>query len=199
VGEAGDDGGGTSAAISIRPALESDRTRLEQLIVASARALSRGYYTDAETEAAITHVFGVDTDLVTDGSYMVVLDGAAIVGCGGWSRRKTLFGGDRYAARTPGWLDPAIDAARIRAFFIAPSHARRGVGALLLAACETAAAAAGFGRTALMSTLPGVPFYARHGYVAATATDLDLGGIAVKFVPMTKELLPKRYRTLAFV
>lgn len=175
-------------ALAIRAAARADIPLLERLITASARALSRRFYAERETEAAIAHVFGVDSELVADSTYLVAERGGRIVGCGGWSRRRTLFGGDRYAARASGLLDPAEEAARIRAFFVDPLCARGGVGTRLLAACETAAGMAGFGRTALMATLPGVPFYARHGYVAVIPVALDLGGVPVRFVPMSKVL-----------
>ena len=174
---------------ALRLAQPADVPALEALIAASARALGRGYYTDAETEAAITHVFGVDSALVADGSYLVAeLDGA-LAGCGGWSARRTLFGGDRFAAREDAPLDPTVDAARIRAFFVAPAFARRGVGATILRGCETAARRAGFTRAALMATLPGVPFYAAHGYAAGAETIHDCGGVAVRFVAMDRMLV----------
>lgn len=175
--------------VSIRPALAAEIPALEALITASARILSQGYYTAAETEAAITHVFGVDSELVADGTYLVARgEDGAILGCGGWSRRATLFGGDRFAGRASGLLDPARDAAKIRAFFVAPEAARRGVGAALLKACENAAATAGFSRTELMATLPGEPFYRAHGYAGHAPIDLDCGGVLVRFVPMIKQL-----------
>lgn len=174
--------------VSIRPALAAEIPTLEALIIASARSLSQGYYTQDETEAAIAHVFGVDSELVADGTYLVAEAADGILGCGGWSRRATLFGGDRFAGREPGLLDPARDAAKIRAFFVAPHAARRGVGAALLQACESAAAAAGFTRTELMATLPGEPFYASHGYQPQPGVSLDCGGVEVRFVPMMKTL-----------
>lgn len=177
------------AELRIRPALPAEIPALEAIITASARVLSQGYYTAAETEAAITHVFGVDSELVADGTYLVVTDERCdILGCGGWSRRATLFGGDRFAGRASGLLDPGRDAAKIRAFFVAPQAARRGVGAALLKACEDAAAAAGFTRTELMATLPGVPFYAVHGYAGGEPISVDCGGVPVGFVPMAKSL-----------
>jgi GNAT superfamily N-acetyltransferase len=179
-----------TAQILIRPALPAEIPALEQLIAASARDLSQGFYTPAQIEAAITHVFGVDSELVADGSYLVASDGDAVLGCGGWSRRSTLFGSDRFAGRMSGLLDPARDAAKIRAFFVAPQAARRGVGAALLAACETAAAAAGFTRTELMATMPGVPFYTVRGYLAGAAITVDCGGVPVPFLAMHKQLSP---------
>ena len=173
----------------VRAAVAADIPVLDRLIARSARLLGRGFYTDEETEAAIEHVFGVDSELIADGSYFAVeLDGV-IAGCGGWSRRPTLFGGDRYAARRAGLLDPMRDAARIRAFFVSPDHARRGVGTTLLTACEDAARAHGFTTAALMATLPGVPFYLAHGYTPDAPIALDLDGTAVRFVPMHKAIV----------
>lgn len=172
----------------IRPATIDEVGALETLIAASARGLGDGFYEVRQTEAAIAHVFGVDSELIADRSYLVACEGRTIVGCGGWSRRRTLFGGDRFAARERGLLAPGREAARIRAFFVDPAHARRGIGAALLLACEQGAAAAGFRATALMATLPGVPFYRAQGYVAQGRETLDLDGIAIDFVPMTKAL-----------
>ena len=177
----------------LRSATPADVAALDALIAASARVLGRGFYTEAETEAAITHVFGVDSALVADGSYLVAgFDDApdgAFAGCGGWSARRTLFGGDNFAARADDALDPATDAARIRAFFVAAATARRGVATALLTACEAAARAAGFTATTLMATLPGVPFYTAHGYRPVADTVHDCGGIAVRFVAMDKRLI----------
>lgn len=178
-------------AATIRPARFTEVPALEQLVVASARALGVGFYTEAETEAAIAHVFGVDSELVADGSYLVAEIDDAVAGCGGWSRRRTLFGGDRYAAREEGLLDPAREAARIRAFFVDPAFARRGVGSAILTACEAAAREAGFRATSLMATRPGVPFYAAHGYRASAPVTLDLGGTPVEFVPMDKSIISR--------
>lgn len=182
-------------AIALRAATPDDVPALETLIARSARRLGEGYYSPQETEAAIAHVFGVDSELVEDGTYFVAeLDGR-LAGCGGWSRRRTLFGGDRFGGRASGTLDPAVDAAKIRAFFVAPEAARRGVGGAILKAGEDAAAAAGFTRIELMATLPGVPFYTAGGYVAGTPIALDLGGTTVGFVPMHKQLGPSAVTT----
>ncbi|WP_052129558.1 GNAT family N-acetyltransferase [Sphingomonas sp. 35-24ZXX] len=170
----------------IRAATPADIPVLEQLIAASARQLSIGHYGEAETEAAIAHVFGVDSELVEDGTYLIVESDGRLAGCGGWSRRATLFGSDRFAARASGYVDPAVAPAKIRAFFVAPEFARRGVGTVLLQACEDAAVAAGFTSAELMATLPGVPFYEARGYVAGSAITQIYDGVGVRFVPMHK-------------
>jgi GNAT superfamily N-acetyltransferase len=174
--------------VRIRPALAGEVPMLEALIARSARGLSRSDYGEAEIEALIAHIFGVDSEVVADGTYFVAEVDGRIAGCGGWSRRRTLFGGDRFAARESGLLDPADDAARIRAFFVDPAFARRGVGAAILAACETAAIGAGFRELALMATLPGVPFYEAAGFVGTTDTMVPAGAFQVRFRPMTKRV-----------
>jgi GNAT superfamily N-acetyltransferase len=171
----------------IRPATLSDKPVLEALIARSARELSKGDYTPEQVEGALRGAFGVDTQLIQDGTYFAVeLDGR-IVGCGGWSRRRTLFGGDARAGRDAGALDPRTDAAKIRAFFIDPDHARRGIGRAILEHCEAQAALHGFTRFELMATLPGVRLYERCGYVGTTRISYPLGpDLAIEFLPMTK-------------
>jgi GNAT superfamily N-acetyltransferase len=174
---------------SIRKASLADREQLQRLIAASARGLSRDYYNDAEIEAAIATVFGVDTTLIEDGTYFVVENAEGFIGCGGWSRRRTLFGGDQYIARDTSYLDPASEPAKIRAFFIHPDHARKGVGRALLDRCESEAAAHGFRVLELMSTLPGIRFYQSCGYVEVGNFHLDLSeGVKLELVPMRKEI-----------
>jgi len=156
--------------VAIRSAVPADVPTLEELIQRSVRGLSEGYYTPRQIESALRHVFGVDTRLIADGTYLVATLGAAggrIVGCGGWSKRRTLFGGDQMKSGHDELLDPATDAARIRAFFVEPSLTRRGIGRSILAACEAAARAAGFTWFELGATLPGEPMYAALGYAAA--------------------------------
>jgi len=177
-----------SSGYRVRPARSDEVPALQALIARSAAALSVGYYTAEQSAAAIAYVFGVDTDLVADGSYFVAECDGQPVGCGGWSRRRTLFGGDHAAGRDSSLLDPAHDAAKIRAFFVDPDHARRGIAGALLRASEAAAAAAGFTRIELMATLPGVPFYRAAGFVAQSPIDYRAGDILVPFVPMTKAL-----------
>src|ERR1041384_2194439 len=173
----------------IRRATLEDRAALERLIAESARALSRGDYSDEQVEAALASVFGVDTDLIHDGTYYVAeVDGSA-VGCGGWSKRRTLFGGDRFAARDSGYLDPSQEPAKIRAFFVHPAWARRGVAGAILETCEREAGAEGFRALELMATLPGVPFYAARGYEGAERVSYENDeGVTIEFVPMKKAL-----------
>lgn len=176
-------------AFTLRNATLADRPELERLIADSARGLSREDYTHAQIEAALGTAFGVDSELIRDGTYFVAQAQAALVGCGGWSRRRTLFGGDRQAGRTSELLDPAHDAARIRAFFVRPDWARRGIGRALLARCEAEAVAEGFCAAELMATLPGRRLYEVLGYVGETRVEHILpGGIAIHFVPMRRQL-----------
>jgi GNAT superfamily N-acetyltransferase len=179
-------------AMTIRPATLADKPPMEALIAASVEELSREEYSPEQIAAALQTVFGVDTELINDGTYFAVEDGehaGIIVACGGWSKRKTLFGGDQFAARQSQMLDPATDAAKIRAFFVHPHYARRGIGSLLLEHCERAARQAGFTRLELMATLPGVKLYRTHGFIAGTEVLHDAGnGIVIPFVPMTKTL-----------
>ena len=178
------------SGVSIRVATLDDVPTLSRLITDSARALSRGFYSDAEAESAIRYVFGVDTALVNDQTYFVAhLDGK-LAGCGGWSRRNTLYGGDQRPVGTASFLDPATEPARIRAFFVAPSAARRGVGRALLEACTDAARRAGFRSLTLMATLPGVPFYSALGFQADEDVVDELpDGTMLKFVRMSKNIV----------
>ena len=174
--------------ISLRPARHQDIPALNGLITRSARALSVGYYTPAQAESAIRHVFGVDTALVDDGTYLVAEVDGALVGCGGWSSRRTLYGGDQRKVGESDRLDPATDAARIRAFFVAPEWARRGIGRRILDACAAAAHAAGFATLELMATLPGVPMYAACGFVEVEqVVDRLPDGTELPFVRMRRQ------------
>jgi len=214
-------------SICIRVATAEDLPVLRELIEASVRGLQAEDYTMAQREAALRAVFGVDSQLIADGTYLVAEDcgaadaaalglprtagcGAAdtvalglsgtqtlhpsgqalrdsgqagvsvlprIAGCGGWSKRKTLYGGDHWTQREDSLLDPEKDAAKIRAFFVHPAWARRGVGTLLLEACETAAREAGFRRYEMGATLTGAKLFGVKGYVAVKriAVPLDRG------------------------
>jgi GNAT superfamily N-acetyltransferase len=171
----------------LRSATLGDLSALETLIALSARTLGARDYSPAQIEGALRGAFGVDTQLIRDGTYFVVEHGGQLVGCGGWSRRRTLFGGDARPDRDAGELDPRQDAAKIRAFFVHPDFARRGIGAAILERCEHEAIAHGFARFELMATLPGIRLYAAQGYVAGEPTKWPLGpGLTIDFLPMTK-------------
>src|SRR5271154_5644425 len=184
-------------SIRIRVGTAEDVPVLRELIEASVRELQAEDYTVTQREAALRTVFGVDSQLIADGTYLVAEDcGAAdgtalglsgaqtgvfvlprIAGCGGWSKRKTLYGGDRWTQREDSLLDPEKDAAKIRAFFVHPAWARRGVGTLILEACETTAREAGFRRYEMGATLTGAKLFGAKGYVAVKriAVPLDCG------------------------
>jgi len=174
----------------IRKATMDERDALQQLIAESARELSREHYSDVQIEAAIATVFGVDTTLIEDGTYFVVESDGQLAGCGGWSKRKTLFGGDQFSSRDAGYLDPKTEPAKIRAFFIHPDHARKGIARAILSRCEDEARAQGFRALELMATLPGIEFYKSCGFVETGNFDLVLtDAINLELVPMRKELL----------
>jgi GNAT superfamily N-acetyltransferase len=175
--------------LHLRQATLSDLKSLEALIAASARTLGAGHYSTAQIEGALSGAFGVDTMLIRDGTYFVVTDAqGAIVACGGWSRRRTLFGSDARAERDESWLDPRTEAAKIRAFFVDPAYARQGLGRAILERSEAEAQRVGFTSLTLMATLSGVPFYERLGYVAGPGINYPLpGGLEIRFVPMSKQ------------
>ena len=159
----------------LRTAVESDVPALEILIPLSVHVLQAPYYSTAQRQAALGPVFGVDRQLIHDQTYFVVEDQQQIVACGGWSRRKSFFGGnDGQFADAP--LDPARDAARIRAFFVHPEWSRRGFGRRLLWACEEAIHTAGFRKIELVATLAGEPLYAAHAYAVVNRYEIRLSG-----------------------
>ena len=173
----------------LRNATAADTPALHELIARSARGLSGQDYRPQQIEGALQGAFGVDSQLLADETYFVVEDQGRIVACGGWSFRSTLFGGDARAGRDSSILDPKTQAAKIRAFFVDPQHARRGIGTLLLEHCERQARARGYARVELMATLPGAKLYAARGYVGAAMVRFELGaGEFIEFIPMRKEL-----------
>jgi GNAT superfamily N-acetyltransferase len=174
---------------TIRAATPADAPSLKRLIAASARGLSRADYTAQQIEAALGGAMGVDRQLLRDGTYFVAEARGALVGGGGWSRRRALFGADGAPGREAGRLDPAREAARIRAFFVHPAWARRGIGRRLLARSEAAARAHGFAAAELLATLPGQRLYRACGYVAGAPIRHPLGGgLTLELVPMRKAL-----------
>jgi GNAT superfamily N-acetyltransferase len=186
----------------VRLAREDDIPALEELIALSARGLRAPYYSEEQVEAALGSVFGVDRQLIRDKTYFVVehrasggtatfgaATGDEIIGCGGWSKRKTLFGSDHQTNRDDAELNPASDAARIRAFFVHPAWARRGIARAILEECERAIRAATFKSIELAATLPGVPFYGACGYTADEGLVVSLPNkLNLPIVRMTKDL-----------
>jgi GNAT superfamily N-acetyltransferase len=165
--------------IRIRKATTVDVPRLREVIEASVRGLQSSDYSPAQIEGALQSVYGVDSQLIVDGTYFVAevsqREHQEIVACGGWSKRKTLYGGDQFAGREDSLLDPAHDAAKIRAFFVHPNWARQGIGGLILETCEEAAKAEGFRRMEMGATLSGVAFYKAKGYAEVEHQSAPLG------------------------
>ena len=182
------------ADFRIRPALLADAPVLRALIDASVRQLQARDYTPAQMEGALTTVFGVDSQLIADGTYLVVEycpaespAQALVIACGGWSKRKTLYGADQWTDRHDDLLDPRHDAAKIRAFFIHPGWARRGVGTLLLDACENAAKSAGFSRFEMGATLTGAKLFRARGYLPVKNLEVPLvNGESLPIIQMEK-------------
>ena len=189
--------------IHLRLAIPEDVPVLRELIDASVRGLQTQDYTPAQIEGALKTVFGVDSQLIADGTYIVAQAGPTaiertgaqhaqlelmIVGCGGWSKRKTLYGSDHWTGREDALLDPLRDAAKIRAFFIHPAWARRGVGGMILQACEDAARAAGFTRYEMGATLTGAKLFVVKGYVAVKPISIPLvNGESLPVIHMEKQ------------
>ncbi len=176
-------------AVEIRVATMADCPAITQLIAESARGLGKPDYTDEVIDAALKGIWGLDTQLVRDGTYFLVYVNNDLAACGGWSFRKTLFGSDNDDSRDAATLDPTTDAARIRAFFVRPIYSRQGIGSALLKRCETEARKAGFRSLSLGSTLPGQRLYAAHGFIPAKPIDHDRGdGTLMQVIPMSKQL-----------
>lgn len=181
--------------LTLRLATQEDVPALRELIAASVRILQRADYSKEQLEAALGTVYGVDTQLIVDRSYYVVeatmadAQGKIIVACGGWSKRKTLFGSDQGPNRDNSLLDPAREAAKIRAFFVHPNWVRRGLATRILRACEEAAYAQGFRRFEMGATLTGVPMYAACGYAKEETLETALAnGLSLTVVRMSKRV-----------
>ncbi len=176
-------------SIIIRPATLDDVAALRELIRESVQGLSKEYYSATQVQSALVQVFGVDSQLIIDGTYFIAEINQQLAGSGGWSKRKTLFGGDQFKSDQDELLDPATEAARIRAFYVHPSWSRRGVGASLIGVCENAARDAGFSRIELVATLPGVPLYLANGYSIIRDSPISLAdGQSLGAFLMAKDL-----------
>jgi GNAT superfamily N-acetyltransferase len=173
--------------IEVRAACLADVPILEGLIARAVMVLQAADYTAEQRRGALGTVFAVDRQLIRDQTYLVAERASNIVGCGGWSRRKTLFGGDAMAGKDDDELDPRRDAARIRAFFVDPDWSRRGIGGRILTACEAAGRGFGFTRFELVATLTGEPLYRAFGYEAVERFETTLpNGGRLPVVRMTK-------------
>lgn len=176
----------------LRLAAPADVPAISRLIAASVRGLSAGYYSETQVESALRHLFGPDTQLIADGTYYVVeAEDGGLAAAGGWSRRQTLHGGDQWKAGEDAVLDPARDAARIRAFFVHPAWARRGLGRRLFDRCAVDAFAAGFRRLELTATLPGEPLYRALGFIADERSMVPMpDGQKLEVLRMVRPLTP---------
>ncbi|HEX6117853.1 MAG TPA: GNAT family N-acetyltransferase [Dongiaceae bacterium] len=174
-------------ALRARVARIDELSALDALMELAIGELLKPFLTEAEI-ASSRAIMGLDSQLVRDGTYFVVEDSGALAGCGGWSRRATMYGGDVSPGRDPALLDPAKDAARVRAMYTHPSFVRRGVGRLILACCEDAARAEGFIRAELVATMAGLPLYTACGYKPVERFTDERGGVPVPLARMTKTL-----------
>jgi GNAT superfamily N-acetyltransferase len=180
-----------SIELSLRQARETDIPALREVMNAAISQLLTPYL-PPEAVAASSQIMGLDSQLIADGAYFVVLAGERVAGCGGWSRRATLFGGDHSAGRDAALLDPAKDPARVRAMYTHPDFTRRGVGRMILKVCEDAAASEGFGACELAATLAGEPLYRACGYREIERfTQVTAGGVEVPLIRMGKALRPR--------
>lgn len=179
--------GGT---LTHRLATERDRPAMQALVTAAIDELQRPFLDPAQI-AASHQVMGIDSQLIADGTYFVVEADGRLAGCGGWSRRAALIGGDHTAELgDQSHVDPASNPAKVRAMYTHPDFARRGVGRMILARCEAAAAAEGFDELELMATMAGRPLYAAAGFVDVKPATVDADGIAIPVVIMRKSIAP---------
>jgi GNAT superfamily N-acetyltransferase len=171
---------------SSRLATLDDIPRLTEVMDAAISELQRAYLEPEQIEASRA-VMGIDTQLIEDGTYFVIeAPGGEVAGCGGWSRRATMYGNDHSPGRDAKLLDPAVDAAKVRAMYTSPAYARRGVGRLVLSLCEAAAAAEGFTRLELVGTLAGEPLYTAYGFTPVERVDVSVSDVVVPAVRMEK-------------
>jgi GNAT superfamily N-acetyltransferase len=181
----------SQTGLTHRLAQHADLAALRALMDAAITELQTPFL-DAAQIASSRLIMGLDTQLIDDGTYFIVERAGELAGCGGWSRRATLYGGDQTPGRSAALLNPPTDAARVRAMYTHPRHARQGVGRLILSLCETAARADGFVRVELMATLAGEPLYRACGYRVIERVADDRGGVGVPLVRMVKTLVQER-------
>jgi GNAT superfamily N-acetyltransferase len=177
----------TRATLTHRLAHRDDLDALRALMDAAISELQKPFL-DERQIASSRAIMGLDTQLIDDGTYFIVEADGELAGCGGWSRRATLYGGDQSPGRSAALLDPARDAARVRAMYTHPQHTRKGVGRLILSLCEEAARSEGFRTVELMATMAGEPLYRACGYEPCERVVDDRGGVAVPLLRMSKPL-----------
>jgi GNAT superfamily N-acetyltransferase len=177
----------TSATLTHRLAHRDDIDALRALMDAAISELQKPFLDESQI-ASSRAIMGLDTQLIDDGTYFVVEADGTLAGCGGWSRRATLYGADQSPGRSAVLLDPAKDAARVRAMYTHPQHTRKGVGRLILSLCEEAARSEGFKKVELMATMAGEPLYRACGYEPCERLTDDRGGVAVPILRMSKPL-----------
>ena len=177
----------TNERLTHRLATREDLDALRALMEAAIAELQKPFLSEQQVASSRT-IMGLDTQLIEDGTYFVVENDGELAGCGGWSRRATLYGGDQTPGRDAALLDPSKDAARVRAMYTSPHHVRKGVGRLILSLCEDAARREGFARVELMATMAGEPLYRACGYEPLERIMDDRGGAPVPMLRMTKTL-----------
>jgi GNAT superfamily N-acetyltransferase len=177
----------TGSSLTHRLARRDDIEAMRALMDAAISELQKPFLDESQI-ASSRALMGLDTQLIDDQTYFLVEVDGKLAGCGGWSRRATLYGSDQTTGRSATLLDPAKDAARIRAMYTHPDHARKGVGRLILSLCEAAARLEGFRRMELMSTMAGEPLYSRFGYRPEERIMDSRGGVPVPLVRMSKSL-----------
>jgi N-acetylglutamate synthase-like GNAT family acetyltransferase len=177
--------------MNVRVATNRDIPALRELIDLSARELSRAHYSPEQIDSAARHIFGVDTQLIADATYFVVDGPSGPIAAGGWSRRRTLYGGDQFKQEQDPLLDPAGEPARIRAFFVHPSWTRRGLATAIYDACERSARAMGFRTFELMATLPGEPLYRKLGFEVVERVTVHVDDTPIPFARMMRQIEPR--------
>ena len=177
----------TVSALNLKLALAIDIPAIQALMMRSITELQRGYLSDDQIEASFAGM-GLDTQLIDDQTYFAVWDETKLVGCGGWSRRATLYGGNHSAGRDAALLNPATDRARIRAMYTHPDHIKRGIGRMILSAGEQAAKKEGFAALEMAATMAGVPFYKRCGYTVESEWTDNNGAVPVPLCTMVKAI-----------
>ncbi len=175
--------------LNLRIARLDDVEQITTLIQRSVRVLCASDYSEKQIEYALKTAWGLDLQLIMDGTYLVVETGEQLAACGGWSYRKTLFGNNSEENRDSSVINPKNGTAKIRAFFVDPEYSRMGLGSLIMCHCEKAARKRGYSKLELMATLPGKRLYERHGFVAGKPLEYPLEGpMTITFIAMEKEI-----------